>query len=263
MRTLTPSQSDTALPPTSTKPKHGNADHSGAYRPRLPWPLGPRRSSTSLVSKQAPEVPSGVGLAPRPTAPSPGREAAGPVEAETWQEVPPSLVTTSAEIAGTFPLGSKGIEMEGVAVPATREEQPATVRDGLEAMATDGRTSLAAPGGRVRKSRKAGPRLPSKKEAEAADPREVQARRPQVGQTVAVAGDTPNIREGPLRCGELGLVVREDRDDMPFQVQAGDGRRWWYAEDEVVAVGDPPICRANRPKQPRESRKAGRTAPPR
>eukprot|EP00002_Diphylleia_rotans_P026181 TRINITY_DN5209_c0_g1_i1.p1 TRINITY_DN5209_c0_g1~~TRINITY_DN5209_c0_g1_i1.p1 ORF type:complete len:1235 (-),score=181.18 TRINITY_DN5209_c0_g1_i1:275-3979(-) len=44
-------------------------------------------------------------------------------------------------------------------------------------------------------------------------------------------GDAAN---GPLSPGVVGVVVRDDRSSVPYQVRSPDGKTWWYRADALV-----------------------------
>merc|ERR1712007_420542 len=41
-------------------------------------------------------------------------------------------------------------------------------------------------------------------------------------------------RQGPLKPGQEGVLVRDAHDYQPYYVQASNGRRWWYFKNEIM-----------------------------
>jgi len=41
-------------------------------------------------------------------------------------------------------------------------------------------------------------------------------------------------RRGPLQPGQEGVLVRDAHDYQPYYVQASNGRRWWYFQNEIT-----------------------------
>lgn len=52
--------------------------------------------------------------------------------------------------------------------------------------------------------------------------------------------DFSDATQGPLRPGDVGVVVTDDRSSKPFEVRAACGRKWWYEAGALVAAGSTP-----------------------
>eukprot|EP00002_Diphylleia_rotans_P006818 TRINITY_DN1622_c0_g2_i1.p1 TRINITY_DN1622_c0_g2~~TRINITY_DN1622_c0_g2_i1.p1 ORF type:complete len:677 (+),score=123.00 TRINITY_DN1622_c0_g2_i1:93-2123(+) len=45
-----------------------------------------------------------------------------------------------------------------------------------------------------------------------------------------------DARQGPLKPGDVGTIVKDDNSSKPFQVKAANGTTWWYESDALEAA---------------------------